>query len=46
MKVAKKIGKPIKIDEATSLVSKGHFVRMCLEIDFEKLLISKFHFRL
>ena len=42
MKVEEKIGKPVKINEATSLVSRGHFARMCMEIDLEKLLISKF----
>ena len=32
MKVEEKIGNPIRIDEATtSLVSRGHFARMCVE---------------
>ena len=30
MKVEEKIGKPDKIDEATSLVSRGHFAQMCM----------------
>ena len=42
MKVGEKIGKPIKIDEATSLVLRDHFARMWVEIDLEKSLISKF----
>ena len=42
MKVGEKIGKSVKIDEATSLVSRGHFARMFMEIDLEKALISKF----
>ena len=35
MKIGEKIGKPVKFDEATSLVSKGHFASMCVEIDLE-----------
>ena len=42
MKVGEKIGKHVKIDESTSLVSRGHFAYMCMEIDLEKPLISKF----
>ena len=34
------------MDEATSMVSKGHFACMCVEIDLEKPLISKFQLRL
>ena len=45
MKVGEKIGKAIKIDEARSLVSRGHFAHMCVEIDLEKPLISKFQLR-
>ena len=44
-KVGEKIGKPIKIDEATSLVSRDHFGRMCVEVDLEKPLIFKFEHR-
>ena len=36
MKVGEKIGKPVKIDEATSLVLRGYFSLMCVEIDLEK----------
>ena len=39
------IGKPTKIDEATSLVSMGHFARICVEIDLKTPLISKFQLR-
>ena len=45
MKVREKISKPIKNDEATSLVSRGHFARMCVEINLEKSLISKFQLK-
>ena len=46
MKVREKIGKPVKIDEATSLASRGHFARICVEIDLKMSMISKFHLRL
>ena len=45
VKVGEKIGKPIKIDYATSLVSRGHFARICIEVDLEKPLVSKFELR-
>ena len=45
MKVGEKIGKRVKIDEATSLVSRGYFARMCLEIDLEIPMISKFQLK-
>ncbi|XP_031091112.1 uncharacterized protein LOC115996110 [Ipomoea triloba] len=41
-KVGKEIGKPIKIDESTGLVSRGKFARMCVEVDITKPLLSKF----
>lgn len=44
-KVSKKIGRPIKIDDATSLVFKGKLARMCVEVDITKLLLSKFILR-
>lgn len=33
MKIGAKLGKPIKIDEATSLVLRDHFERLCIEVD-------------
>ena len=45
MKFGEKIGKLVKIDEVTSLVSRDHFARMCMEIDLEKPLISKSQLR-
>ena len=46
MKVGETIGKPVKIDEGTSLLKRpGHFAYMCVEIDLEKSLISMFQLR-
>lgn len=44
-KVGEKIGRPIRIDQTTSQVSRGRFARMCIEIDITKPLISMFKFR-
>ena len=35
MKVREKIGKVVKIDEATSLASRDRFSCMCVKIDLE-----------
>ena len=45
MKLREKIGNPVKFEEITSSVSRGHFVRMCMKFDLEKQLISKFQLR-
>ncbi|XVF67807.1 hypothetical protein PTKIN_Ptkin10aG0151500 [Pterospermum kingtungense] len=45
LKVGSKIGRPIRIDQATSLVSRGKFVRLCVEVDITKPLLSKFKLR-
>lgn len=45
MRLGEKIGEPKNIDEETSLVSRGKFARMCVEIDITKPLISKFKLR-
>ena len=42
MQLGAKFGKPIKIDTAISLVSRGHFARLCVEVDLSKPLISNF----
>ena len=42
MRLGAKLGKPVKIDNATSLVSRGHFTRMRIEIDLTKPLVPKF----
>lgn len=45
MRLGKKIGKPIRVDDATSLASRGLFARMCIEIDIGKPLLAKFKLR-
>lgn len=45
MKLGEKIGEPKNIDDATSLVSRGKFARMCVEVDLAKPLIAKFKLR-
>lgn len=41
-KVGERIGKLIKIDKATSLVSRGKFARMCIKAYITKPLLSCF----
>lgn len=41
-KVGAKIGKVIKIDTTTAKAARGKFIRMCVEIDLSKPLLSKF----
>lgn len=41
-KLGKKIGTPKKIDDATSLTSKGKFTRLCVEVFITKPQLSKF----
>ena len=41
MKVGANICKPVKIDSTTSMASRGHFTRVCVEIDLTKQLISR-----
>ncbi|XP_031124339.1 uncharacterized protein LOC116027054 [Ipomoea triloba] len=42
MRVGSKIGRPINIDTATSLVSRASFARVCVEVDITKPLLAKF----
>ena len=42
MQLGSKFGKPVKIDNATSLVTRGHFARICVELEQSKPLIFKF----
>lgn len=44
-KIGKRIGTPIKIDEATSLVSRGKYARLCVEVDITKPLLARFKLR-
>lgn len=45
MRIGSLIGEPKNIDEATSLVSRGRFARMCIEVDITKPLLSKYKLR-
>ncbi|XP_073046080.1 uncharacterized protein [Primulina eburnea] len=45
MKIGSKIGRPIRVDQATSLVSRGKFARICVEVDINKPLLAKFMLR-
>lgn len=40
--IAKRIGRPLKLDETTASASRLRFARVCIEIDLEKLLVSQF----
>ncbi|KAL8161267.1 hypothetical protein V2J09_012756 [Rumex salicifolius] len=40
--IGKHIGKVLKIDKTTMIGERGRYTRMCVEIDMEKPLISKF----
>ncbi|XP_019150060.1 PREDICTED: uncharacterized protein LOC109146841 [Ipomoea nil] len=41
-KLGNRIGRTVRVDQATSLVSRGKFARICVETDMRKPLISKF----
>lgn len=45
MKIGSKVGNPIKVDMNTSLVNRGHYVRMCVEVDMSKPLLWKFRLK-
>lgn len=42
MKVGREIGEPKKVDQATSLASRGLLARVCVEVDVSKTLLVKF----
>lgn len=42
LEVAKVFGRPIKVDSTTATVSRARFARVCVEVDLEKPLLSKF----
>ncbi|XP_019182142.1 PREDICTED: uncharacterized protein LOC109177287 [Ipomoea nil] len=44
-KLGNKLGRTIRIDQATSMVSRGMFARICIEVDITKRLISKFKYK-
>lgn len=42
MKIGEKIGKVVKIDRHTEAMSRGQYIRLCVEVDISKPLLSKF----
>ncbi|XP_019184629.1 PREDICTED: uncharacterized protein LOC109179582 [Ipomoea nil] len=44
-KLGNKVGRTIRVDQATSMVSRGMFARVCVEVDITKPLISKFTYK-
>ena len=42
MRVGSINGKPIRVDDAKSTVSRGHYARLCIEVDLQKPLVTKF----
>lgn len=45
LRIGEKIRKLIKIDTNTSLVTRGYFARICVELNLTKPYISKFKLR-
>lgn len=45
MRVGREIGEPKKVDQATSMASRGLFARFCVEVDVSKPLLAKFRLR-
>lgn len=45
MTLGTKIGRPIKVDYATSMKTRGKFSRFCVEVDLSKPLLLKFCLR-
>ncbi|XP_019173812.1 PREDICTED: uncharacterized protein LOC109169384 [Ipomoea nil] len=44
-KLGNKVGRSIRVDQATSLVSMGYFARICVEVDITRPLILKFKYK-
>lgn len=44
MKIGKRIGGPVKVDQATDLILSGKYARVCVEVDVTKPLLAKFKF--
>ncbi|CAL1383338.1 unnamed protein product [Linum trigynum] len=42
MKIGRRIGIPIRIDEATRTVARSDYARVCVQVDLTKPLLSKF----
>ncbi|XVF55673.1 hypothetical protein PTKIN_Ptkin06aG0055900 [Pterospermum kingtungense] len=45
LKIARRISRPLKVDDTILEVSRGRFVRVCVDIDGLKPLLSKFRLR-
>ncbi|XVF63619.1 hypothetical protein PTKIN_Ptkin09bG0101200 [Pterospermum kingtungense] len=45
MKVREKIRRFVRVNEATSLISRGKFARLCVEVDITKPLLARFKLR-
>ena len=44
-RLGQEIGKPLKVDDTTLAATRGKYARICVEVDLEKPLISKFRLR-
>ncbi|XP_019151931.1 PREDICTED: uncharacterized protein LOC109148649 [Ipomoea nil] len=44
-KLGNRVGRTIRVDQATSMMSRGMFARICVEVDISKPLISKFKYK-
>ncbi|XVE77750.1 hypothetical protein DITRI_Ditri13aG0087600 [Diplodiscus trichospermus] len=45
LRIGQLIGKPLKMNTTTLSTARGRFMRVCMEVDLEKPLLSKFRFR-
>lgn len=41
MRVGGEIGCPVRVYQDTGLMNKGHYARICVEVDMTKPLLSK-----
>ncbi|CAI0462684.1 unnamed protein product [Linum tenue] len=41
-RIASRIGRPVRVDRATQLGSRGRFARVCVEVDLTKPLLSQY----
>ncbi|CAL1353872.1 unnamed protein product [Linum trigynum] len=42
MKIAQRIGKPFRVDQATITADRGEYARVCMQVDLTKPLLSQF----
>ncbi|KAJ4842083.1 hypothetical protein Tsubulata_009435 [Turnera subulata] len=45
LRIARRAGRPIKVDEVTLKSSRGKYARVCVEVDLTKPLVSKFRLK-